>query len=86
MNAEQIKNELSQINSEFLELFVRRMELVAELGKHRAAEGKPLFDRKVEEEILETAAKNSPQDMQNYSIELFRTMMSMGREYYEDKK
>ena len=86
MNIEQIKNELSQINDEMLQLFVRRMELVAQLGQQRAAEGKPLFDRKAEEEVLETAAKNSPQNMQNYSIEFFRTMMSMGREYYKDMK
>ena len=86
MNTEQIKNELAQLNDDMLNLFVRRMELVAQLGKERAAEGKPLFDRKAEEEVLETAAKNSPQKMQNYSIEFFRTMMSLSREYYDDVK
>ena len=86
MNIEQIKDELSQINSEMLQLFIRRMELVAQLGEQRAAEGKPLFDRKAEEEVLETAVANTPQDMQNYSIEFFRTLMSMGREYFKDKK
>ena len=85
MNIEQIKNELEQINSDMLALFIRRMELVAELGTQLAAEGKPLYDRKTEEEILEKAVANSPMDMQNYSLELFRAMMVYGKEYYKDK-
>ena len=86
MNTEQIKNELAQINSEMLALFIRRMELVAALGTQLAAEGKPLYDRKTEEEVLEKAVADSPMDMQNYSLELFRTMMVLGKEYYKDVK
>ena len=86
MNTEQIKNELEQINSEMLALFIRRMELVAMLGDQLAAEGKPLYDRKTEEEILEKAVADSPMELQNYSLELFRTMMVFGKEYYKHKK
>ena len=86
MNTEQIRNELAQINEEMLALFIRRMELVAQLGTELAAEGKPLYDRKTEEEVLEKAVAGSPMALQNYSLELFRTMLVLGKEYFKDVK
>lgn len=86
MNIQEIKNEISQVNDEMLALFIRQMELSAQYGKLREAEGKPFNDRKGEEEIIETALTKTPQDMQNYTIEFFRTVMNLGKEYYKDVK
>lgn len=85
MNIQQIKDELSCINDEMLKLFIRHMQLTAQAGDLKKAEGKPLYDRKSEEEILEKAVENSPQDMQNYSIEFFRTILNLSKEYYQDR-
>lgn len=86
MNIQEIKNEIDSVNEEMLGLFIRSLELTAQLGDIRKAEGKPLYDRKAEEEILEKAVENTPQDMQNYSIEFFRNMINLSKEYYAEKK
>jgi len=85
MNIQEIKNEISVLNDEMLKLFIRNLELTAQLGEAKKAEGKPLYDRKVEEEILEKAVADSPQDMQNYSIEFFRTIINLSKEHFNDK-
>ena len=86
MAISELKNELDTVYSEMLSLFVKSMELNCEIGRENAKESKPLSDRKREEEILEKAAANSPQDMQNYSIELFRDIIRFSKQYYEDIK
>lgn len=86
MNIQEIKNEISVINDEMLKLFIRHLELTLEAGKIKAADGKPLYDRKAEELTLETAAANSPQNMQNYSIEFFRNLINISKDYYKDNK
>ena len=86
MAINELKNELDTVYSEILSLFVKSMELSCEIGRENAKEGKPLSDRKREEEILEKAAADSPQIMQNYSIELFREIIKFSKQYYEDMK
>ncbi len=86
MNIQEIKNEISVINDEMLKLFIRHLDLTVEAGKLREADGKPLYDRKAEEATLEFAASNSPQNMQNYSIEFFRNLINLSKEYYKDNK
>ena len=86
MKIEELRNEIDAVNSEMLKLFIRQLELTREIGNEKAKEGKSLFDRKAEEEIMEKAVMNSPQDMQNYSIEFFRSIISISKEYYKDNK
>ena len=86
MDINAIKNEISQLNNEMLTLFIRQLELSAQYGKLREAEGKPFYDRKGEEEIIETAVANTPQNMQNYTIEFFRSLINLSKEYYKDNK
>ncbi|MBE6878340.1 MAG: hypothetical protein E7488_04140 [Ruminococcaceae bacterium] len=86
MATDNLRNEIDAVYSEILSLFVKSMELSCELGREKAKDGKTLADRKREEEILEKAAENSPQNMQNYSIELFREIIKLSKQYYEDVK
>ncbi len=86
MAIDNLRNEIDAVYSEMLSLFVKSMELSCELGREKAKEGKTLADRKREEEILEKAVANSPQNMQNYSIELFREIIKLSKQYYEDVK
>ncbi len=84
MNIQEIKNEISCINDEMLKLFIRQLELAKEAGDIKKAEGKSVYDRKCEEEVLMKAVENTPQDMQNYTIEFFRSVMKLCKEYYND--
>lgn len=86
MTIQDLKNEVDKVYDEMLTLFIRQMELRCEIGREKAKEGKPLGDRKREEEILERVVANSPQDMQNYTIELFRNILNLSKQYFEDVK
>lgn len=86
MNTEELKNQLITTDDEILKLFIRHLELTQLIGKEKAKEGKGLYDRKTEEELLERVVANSPQEIQNFSIELFRTIMNTSKEYFAESK
>lgn len=86
MNIQDLKNELTCVDDEMLKLFIRHLQLTQQLGKERAKDGKGLYDRKAEEELLERVVANTPQNMQNFSIEFFRTLMNISKEYFAENK
>lgn len=86
MNIEELKNQLIATDDEILKLFIRHLELTQLIGKEKAKEGKGLYDRKAEEEVLERVVANSPQEIQNFSIELFRTIIGISKEHFSESK
>jgi len=86
MNIEELKNQLIATDDEILKLFIRHLELTQLIGKEKAKEGKGLYDRKAEEELLERVVANRPQEIQNFSIELFRTIMNTSKEHFAESK
>ena len=83
LNLEEIRKEISAINDEMLALFVRRMELSAQVAEYKKANGLPTLDRKREEAILQKVADNTGDDFRQYAIQLFRTMMDLSKEYQD---
>lgn len=86
MNIQELRKEIDSINDEMLKLFIKRMEISYLIGKEKAKEGKSVLDRKREEEVLEYVVANSPQNIQNYSIEFFRNIMNLSKQYQEEYK
>ena len=86
MNIEELRNQLIATDDEILKLFIRHLELTQLIGKEKAKEGKGLYDRKAEEELLERVVANSPQEIQNFSIELFRTIMNTSKEHFAESR
>ena len=83
LNLEEIRKEISAINDEMLALFVRRMELSAQVAAYKKANGLPTLDRKREEAILQMVADNTDVEYRQYAIQLFRHMMDLSKEYQE---
>ena len=86
MNLFELNILLIATDDEILKLFIRHLELTQLIGKEKAKEGKGLYDRKAEEELLERVVANSPQEIQNFSIELFRTIMNTSKEHFAESK
>ncbi|MBQ7816762.1 MAG: chorismate mutase [Oscillospiraceae bacterium] len=86
MDIMELRNELANVDDEILKLFIRHLEITQQIGREKAKEGKGLYDRKAEEELLERVVADSPLGMQNFSIELFRTIMSASKEYFAENK
>lgn len=83
LNLEEIRKEISAINSEMLALFIKRMELSAQVAAYKKANGLPTLDRKREEAILQNVADNTDEEFRQYALEFFRTMMDLSKEYQE---
>lgn len=86
MNIDEIKAQLVATDDEILRLFIQHLELTQLIGREKAKDGKGLYDRKAEEELLERVVANSPQEIQNFSIELFRTIMNISKEHFTETK
>ncbi len=83
LNLEEIRKEISAINDEMLALFVKRMELSSQVAAYKIANGLPTLDRKREEAILQKVADNTSEELRQYALELFRTMMDLSKQYQE---
>ena len=84
MDIQNIKQQLMFNNQQLLQLFCAQLELTAQAAQLDKTADKQLFDRKSEEQVLEAAVANSQQGMQNYSLEFFRSIFNLCREYYKD--
>ena len=82
-NLEEIRKEISIINDEMLALFVKRMELSAQVAAYKKANGLPTLDRKREEAILQKVADNTTDEFRQFALEFFRNMMDLSKEYQE---
>ena len=83
LNLEEIRKEISAINDEMLALFVKRMELSAQVARYKKANGLPTLDRKREEAILQKVADNTTDEFRQFALEFFRNMMDLSKEYQE---
>ena len=83
LNLNEIRKEISEINDEMLALFVRRMELSAQVAAYKKANSLPTLDRKREEAILQKVADNTSDEYRQYALQLFKTMMDLSKEYQE---
>ena len=83
LNLEEIRKEISDINDEMLALFVKRMELSAQVAAYKKANGLPTLDRKREEAILQKVADNTTDEFRQFALEFFRNMMDLSKEYQE---
>ena len=83
LNLDSVREEINSINDEMLALFVRRMELSAEVAKYKKENGLPTLDRKREEAILQHVADTTDVEYRQYALQLFHKMMELSREYQD---
>ena len=83
LNLEEIRKEISAINDEMLALFVKRMELSAQVARYKKANGLPTLDRKREEAILQKVSDATEEEFRDYAIRFFRYIMDLGKEYQD---
>lgn len=83
LNLEEIRKEISTINDDMLALFIKRMELSAQVAAYKKANGLPTLDRKREEAILQKVADNTSDEFRRYALEFFRHIMDLGKQYQD---
>lgn len=77
-----IRDEIDIIDQEIQQLFEKRMELSSEVADYKIATGKPVFDKKREDEKLEVFRARASSEFNATGIqELFKQIMGMSRKY-----
>lgn len=57
-NLDNLRDEISQIDAQILELFAKRLTITDEVGRYKAENSLPIFQKNRENEILEHISKN----------------------------
>lgn len=83
MEIQDIREQIDKVDSELLDLFIRRMGLCADVADYKAKSGKAVLDAGREREILARVSKNSPEELSGYSRQLFSTLMRLSRSYQD---
>lgn len=58
MNLETLRNEISYLDENILELLQKRLEITDKIGKYKSENNLPIFQKSREKEILEKISKN----------------------------
>ncbi len=85
-NIEELRKEINEINTQLLDLFIRRMEVSKEVALYKQANNLPILDRKREEEILQNVVDKTPDELKSYSLEYFKKLMELSREFQGEIK
>lgn len=82
MKLEKLRRSIDSIDSEILNLFLKRLELCKEIGKLKKDEKLPVFDSKRENEILSKVKEKSGKDFK-YTKSLFLKIFEICKEIQE---
>lgn len=85
MNLNQCREEIDKINDEILDLFIKRMNLAAQVADYKKENNLPVMQKDREIEILNHVAKKSGTEFENYSTALFSDIMSLSRAYQSER-
>ena len=83
MDIKDLREEIDEIDRQLLALFVRRMEVSAEIGAWKAARGLPTRDPAREEEKLRAVAAAAPEGLEDGARSLFSALMALSRAHQD---
>lgn len=79
MELQDYRRELDGIDDELLQLFCRRMEIAAQIGAYKKANGLPVLDPARERQILLKIRDKSPEGMGDYAVSLYSLIFELSR-------
>lgn len=78
---EDLRNNLTRIDGELMDIYNRRMELSRQVGKYKQQSGtKAVYDAKREEEVIDMARQRADAEIQNQAQGLMKTVLRTSRE------
>lgn len=84
MELNELRTQINQIDDEILSLFLRRMELAAQVGAYKREHDLPILQPQREQEILDTVSRKAGA-LGCYARELFVTLMALSKQFQEVK-
>jgi len=81
MDIKELRNEISEIDTQINELFAKRMNLSAKVAEYKKETNMPVFDKTREREIIKNVTENQPEELAEYTKMLYTTIMDLSRSY-----
>ncbi len=83
MSLEELRKEIDRVDDEILELFLKRMEIASKVADYKRENNLSTLQKGREREILKKVSEKSGKEMENYSRELFITLMNLSKSYQD---
>ncbi len=81
MDLKDLRNQIDGVDDELVRLFVKRMELSAQVADYKKENKLPIFVPAREREILQEVAKKAGPEMDNYARVLYSMLFELSRSY-----
>lgn len=85
MELEKIRAQIDEIDDALVRLFVKRMELSAQVADYKKANSMPIYVPAREQEILKTVAEIAGTELSEYACSLYAKIFELSRSY-QDKR
>ncbi|MDD4688651.1 MAG: prephenate dehydratase domain-containing protein [Eubacteriales bacterium] len=76
---------IDKIDSEILELFIKRMEVASDIADYKKANGMEVMQKGRERVVLQNVCKQAGPDMENYARILFTTLLDLSKSYQNSR-
>jgi chorismate mutase len=81
VSLEELRNQIHHVDMELVQIFCKRMQLAAEIGRIKSETGQPIIDRQREEEVIERVLKLPHEPVETKVLEdFFRLVILLARE------
>ena len=81
MDIKDLRNKIDEIDDELVKLFVKRMDLSAQVADYKKANDLPILVPAREREILREVSEKAGEDMANYTRVLYSMIFELSRSY-----
>lgn len=81
MDLKELRTQIDEIDIKLVELFVKRMEISAQVADYKKANNLPIYVPAREREILQDVAEKAGPDMANYARVLYTMLFELSRSY-----
>ena len=83
MELDELRKQIDQIDRELVELFKARMSVSAQVAEYKKENGMAVFDPSRERALLGKISELSGEELEEYSIALYRTILELSRSYQQ---
>lgn len=83
MELEKLRKQLDGIDGQILVLFLKRMEIIKQVAVWKKENDYPVLDSKRENEKIQDIVAQSPDELSEYTKDLFERIMELSRRRQE---
>ena len=84
MDIQELRGRIDEIDEELVALFLRRMEVSAQIGAYKKERGLPIFVPEREQEKLADVAEKAGPEMAGYIKRLYDAIFTLSRDYQNE--